>query len=371
VPNVPHADRWDFRVDPRDPFGRAQIGVKISDHMRKVPPPPESRLHLRFPSGVEDLQLKRQDTHVARRMARNRLERYRHLLELGRRDRAEREAQRDFGLGCTAEKVIAEAEGDVARFAAQIEQFDREIACLLWEEVFPDAPTPAAYEELERRELAEGKQPLEFNHTDTMWEMIWSELVDAFADQGFAANAEILIAIQGRLGLGGACQLMVALRECDSTTAGRLLALVTEQEKRENGECYNRLMVRRAASGALLIVIDQPGNADYIPPLVKPPRFQPYFGRVRPQSRARNRASRGKSARTRGSRRASSRSSGSGSSDDPDPERPPLGGIERTRWEMETTAFGLALGAAVGLGLKGAAIGALVGWCWGRRRLTR
>lgn len=96
--------------------------------------------------------------------------------------------------------------------------------------------------------------------------------------------------------------------------------------------------------------------------------------RIRPTSRirrqARARRSRGRAFRSRGSRRVSPRSTGP-PGDDPDPEPSALSGIERTRLEMETTGFGLALGAAAGIGLKGSVIGAVVGWLWGRGRLIR
>jgi hypothetical protein len=85
--------------------------------------------------------------------------------------------------------------------------------------------------------------------------------------------------------------------------------------------------------------------------------------------RASARQSRGRATRRRGSRRVSPRSTGP-PGDDPDPEPSALSGIERTRLEMETTGFGLALGAATGMGLKGSAVGAVVGWLWGRRRLA-
>ncbi len=96
--------------------------------------------------------------------------------------------------------------------------------------------------------------------------------------------------------------------------------------------------------------------------------------KIRPTHRihrqASARRSRGRALRCRGSRRVSPRSTGP-PGDDPDPEPSALSGIERTRLEMETTGFGLALGAATGIGLKGSAIGAVVGWLWGRNRLTR
>jgi hypothetical protein len=86
--------------------------------------------------------------------------------------------------------------------------------------------------------------------------------------------------------------------------------------------------------------------------------------------RASARRSRGRALRRRGSRRVSPRSTGP-PGDDPDPEPSALAGIDRIRWEMETAGFGLALGAAAGMGLKGSAIGAVVGWLWGRRRWVR
>lgn len=96
--------------------------------------------------------------------------------------------------------------------------------------------------------------------------------------------------------------------------------------------------------------------------------------KIRPAHRihrqASARRSRGRALRRRGSRRISPRSTGP-PGDDPDPEPSALSGIERTRLEMETTGFGLALGAAAGIGLKGSAIGAAVGWLWGRSRLIR
>jgi hypothetical protein len=96
--------------------------------------------------------------------------------------------------------------------------------------------------------------------------------------------------------------------------------------------------------------------------------------KIRPSHRIRRQASarrsRGRALRRRGSRRVSPRSTGP-PGDDPDPEPSALSGIERTRFEMETTGFGLALGAAAGMGFKGSAIGAVVGWLWGRSRLIR
>jgi len=85
---------------------------------------------------------------------------------------------------------------------------------------------------------------------------------------------------------------------------------------------------------------------------------------------ATGRRSRGKGIRRRGSRRGSHRSTGP-PGDDPDPEPSALTGIERTRWEMETTGFGLALGIVAGVGMQGPVIGALTGWLWGRSRLHR
>ncbi len=86
---------------------------------------------------------------------------------------------------------------------------------------------------------------------------------------------------------------------------------------------------------------------------------------------SRERASRGKSSPVRGSRRISSRSDGGGAADDPDPEPSAVAGIRLIEWEIATTGFGLTVGAAAGIGLKGTVIGALIGWLWGRRRLAR
>lgn len=81
------------------------------------------------------------------------------------------------------------------------------------------------------------------------------------------------------------------------------------------------------------------------------------------------RRSRGRPTRRRGSRRVTRDTGPPG--DDPDPEPFCPTGIERTRWEMETTGFGLALGAAAAVGTKGTIIGAVCGWLWGRWRLRR
>lgn len=86
--------------------------------------------------------------------------------------------------------------------------------------------------------------------------------------------------------------------------------------------------------------------------------------------RASARRSRGRALRRRGSRRVSPRSTGP-PGDDPDPEPSALTNIERVQWEMATTGFGWTLGAAAGMGLEGSAIGAVVGWLWGRSRLAR
>jgi hypothetical protein len=108
--------------------------------------------------------------------------------------------------------------------------------------------------------------------------------------------------------------------------------------------------------------------------LVRPVGTAAPTTKIRPTYRIRRQASarrsRGRGLRRRGSRRVSPRSTGP-PGDDPDPEPSALSGIERTRLEMETTGFGLALGAAAGIGVKGPAIGALIGWLWGRSLLAR
>jgi hypothetical protein len=81
------------------------------------------------------------------------------------------------------------------------------------------------------------------------------------------------------------------------------------------------------------------------------------------------RRSRGRPNRRRGSRRVTRDTGPPG--EDPDPEPFVPLGIERTRWEMETTGLGLALGAAAPVGTKGPIIGAFCGWVWGRWRLGR
>jgi len=81
------------------------------------------------------------------------------------------------------------------------------------------------------------------------------------------------------------------------------------------------------------------------------------------------RRSRGRPTRRRGSRRVARDTGPPGEDPDPEPFCPT--GIERTRWEMETTGFGLALGAAAAVGTKGPIIGAVCGWIWGRWRLGR
>jgi len=151
----------------------------------------------------------------------------------------------------------------------------------------------------------------------------WGEIVDYFVDRGFGENAEILMAMDDRFGLNGMAELIDVLRAGDLRRVQRFCDLVTDQERSTTkGDCYNRLIARRGVGGAVVIVIDQPGNPDYVPPLVVRPT--PRFSAPR-RFRVRERSSRGKAVRRRGSRRTSSRSP-----DDPDPEPEPALGRNLT-----------------------------------------
>ncbi|HEX5990436.1 MAG TPA: hypothetical protein VFY75_09520 [Solirubrobacterales bacterium] len=342
------------------------IGVKASDSMRRQPPPKRSKLW-KVPRLVEELQEKRQTAEATRLAKKRELEQLRHLLMSDQLEAAEARVARDYGADRTLEDVLTQGQRSVNDCEAEIEACDIEITCLLWEKMYPGAPSLREYDQREHQEVAEGRGPLDFDHTEALITLLWEEIIDGFADAGFGENAEILVAMQSRLGLGGICQLVVALRQQEAEPLQQLCDLVKQQERRTSPDCYNRLIVRRAAQGALVIVVDQPGNLDYLPPLVPPGnelQFHTHLARG-----ARQRRSRGKPLRRRGSRRVTSRSAGGG--DDPDPEPKPLKGVsdrrERTMWEVAMTGMGWTLGS-VAMGQEGAIIGAVAGFLWSRYR---
>jgi hypothetical protein len=312
------------------------IGVKVSDSMRRQPPPKHSKLW-KVPQRVEELQEKRQAAEATRLAKKGKLEQLRHLLMSGQLEAAEARVARDHGPSSTLEEILTRGQRSV-------------IDC-----------------EREHREVAEGRGPLAFDHTEALVTLLWEEVVDGFADAGFGENAEILVAMQSRLGLGGICQLVVALRQQEAEPLQQLCDLVTQQERRTSPDCYNRLLVRRAAQGALVIVVDQPGNLDYLPPLVLPGTWLHLHTHL--SRGARQRRSRGKPFRRRGSRRVTSRSAGGG--DDPDPEPSPRKGVsdrrEKTTWEVAMTGMGWTLGS-IAMGQEGAIIGAIAGFLWSRYR---
>lgn len=366
-----------FAIDPRDPFGRTKVGVKVSDGMRRQPPP--QRPAWKIPIAVEELEDVRRDFNASRGSAQDEFEYLRRLVENGQRDKAVTRVRRNYGYRCTLEEAIAKEQAAVDRCAGEIRRLDIEITCLLWEEVYPGAPSPQEYDRMEHVELVEGRQPLGFDHTDTLVQMLWDEIVDQFADKGFGENAEILVAMRERLGLGGICQLVTAIRNEDAASMQRFCDLVTAYEKRISMDVsYNRLIVRRGAGGKLLIVIDQPGNPDYTPALVTQSRVRAF---VRRRLRARRRESQGGNpCRRRGSRRVASRSTGGGSSgDDPDPEplaRTGTYGLagDRMLWDIAVKSFGALIGDGI-MGLEGKLVGGVVAYLWGcwrwHRRSTR
>jgi hypothetical protein len=316
--DLPLANRPSWPIDSRDPFGRARVGVKVSDEMRRQPPPDTCPWR---ETDLGQLQRGRQRIVAARDLARSTLDHWHRMVEIGSGILAEEDARRAHGPDCPFENAVAKELACIEQCDRELVELDRAIVCRLWAQMFPDAPTPAAYEELELREAAEGKSPLGFDHADTLWAIIWEELSESFADQEFGVNAEILIAMQDALGLVGACELISALRHGDASTAQRFCDLITQEEKERGFDCHNRLLIRRRAKGSLLILIDQVGNPDYVPPLVLSPR---HF--VAPHRRlcARDRSPQGASTRTRGSRRrTSSRSTGGGSSGDDPPDGEP------------------------------------------------
>ncbi len=361
--------------DPRDPYGRAKIGAQVTDSMRRQPPPAAA---WKVPQEIDDLQMAQQDIKSAKVFTEGQLERLRRQIESGRRNDAVVQCKRDYGLGHTPEKAIAKGQALVDECEQELAELDFEITRLLWAEMYPDAPAPVDYDLNEHRELHEGKNPLDFDHHWHLMSELWCEFCDYFADRGFEVNAEILTSIDKRIGLGGFCQFVYRLREGDMKEAQRYCDLVTDEERRGVGDCHNRLMMRRGTGGSPVIVIDQPGNPDYIPPLVMQSRVRAFVHR---RFGARRRESQGsKPSRRRGSRRVTSRSSGGGSSgDDPDPEplaRTGAYGLaeDRMLWDIAVTSFGALIGDGV-MGLEGKLVGGVVAYLWGRwrwhRRATR
>jgi hypothetical protein len=85
--------------DPRDPYGRAKIGVQVTDAMRRQPPPSSSAAAWKVPQEIDDLQMARQDIKSAKVFTEGQLERLRRQIESGRRDDAVVQCERDYGLG--------------------------------------------------------------------------------------------------------------------------------------------------------------------------------------------------------------------------------------------------------------------------------
>lgn len=185
-------------------------------------------------------------------------------------------------------------------------EIETKITRALWMEMYPQTAAPTSFDPV----------LYELPHWHLIAEM-WSEFCGWFVDQGFGENAEILQAIDERIGLVGFCHLIQRLREGDVSTAQSFCKLITDQElktraalaarAREEGRatdadlCHNRINVRRGQAGAPVIVIDQPGNPEYTPPLVvnrqdRRPHLLRHLGAHRRQSR-------GRSTRRRGSRR--------------------------------------------------------------------
>lgn len=303
-------------LDRRDPFGRCAIGVKRSDDTLRTAP---DRPGWRLPDEIEQVQAERQDINAARLMAQRSLDNSRRLIERGREDQARVNVERELGAGYPLEQAMADWEAEVTECAKVIGELDHLVTCLLWAQLYPDAPSPDDYRAQEEHELREGGSPLRFDHTDALRELLWSEIVSYFADQGFGENAEILAAMEKRLGLGGVCQLVAALREENVGAIQQMCDLVTDEERRAGFDCHNRLLVRRGAGGNIFIVIDQPGNPEYMPPLVA---RRSLADAVRRWCRlgARSRDRRPSSPRRRGSRRGAPAPRGGDPPDGGEPE---------------------------------------------------
>jgi hypothetical protein len=357
--------------DPRDPYGRAEVGVQITDSMRRQP---SSGAMWKVPQEIDDLQMARQDIKSAKVFTEGQLERLRRQIEGGRRNDAVVQCERDYGLGHTPEEVVAKGQAVVDECEQELAELDFEITRLLWTEMYPDAPATDDYDRNEHRELHAGKNPLNFDHRWNLMSELWYEICDYFADRNFEVNAEILMSIDKRIGIGSFCQFVYRLREGDMKEAQRYCDLVTDEERRGVGDCHNRLMMRRGTGGSPVIVIDQPANPDYLPPLVMRSRVGAF---AHPRFGARGRESEGsKPTRRRGSRRATSRSSGGGSSgDDPDPEPSARTGAyglddDRILWDIAVTSFGALIGDCV-MGLEGVLVGGVVAYFWGCWRWHR
>jgi hypothetical protein len=267
-------------------------------------------------SYLEELQHERQDVNAARLMADRNLEVLRRLLEAGKREQAERRVHWDYGSSATVEWAMEKHHREVERFSGEVAALDDEIADRLWQTMYPAEPPPGS------GDLRDGDRAHE------LYSRLWDEAVGGhFADKGFGENGEILAAIMERLALGGFCQFVTSLRDGDATAAQRYCDLVTAEERRTAGSgCYNRLLVRRGADGKVLVVVDQPGNPEYVPPLIVRAAANVVGRRCRFGPRRRE-SNHGTPHRRRGSRRVTSRSAGGGGGgDDPDPEpRPALG----------------------------------------------
>jgi hypothetical protein len=327
----------------RDPFGRVVIGVKRGDDMRRTPPP--RRVLADFERGgywykgewvdetrFGELAAEHQDIGAALRMTESSLEHWQKCIDMGRRDWAQTDVERAYGTGKILDEVMVEKAALADAMREERRQIDMEIAFTVWDQMYPNAPSPWEYDQREHLEVHEGQAPLDFDHQWFVIGELWAEICEHFADPGFAEDASILTAMFERLGVLGICDFLNALRAGHFQAIQRFCDLITEQEKSAGFDCHNRLRARRTLvdGGRVVIVIDQPGNPDYRPPFVACGQRGPFA--VRRRGNARARQSQGRPCRRRGSRRVPSRSAGGGS-DDPGGEPEPA----PSRWPIKAS----------------------------------
>lgn len=215
-----------------------------------------------------------------------------------------------------------------ADYAGQRARLEREIGRRIFDFLYPDRVQPHSIDPMEGELLGYAKY-VAFD--------MWEELTECFSDKCFAVNVEILESAERWIGYPGLARLVAMKRQGSNITKAemeechRLCSSITEVERgrsdfRSRSKCFNRLRPRRGARGQLVIVIDQVGNPNYVPPFIGRPISAARHGVPRRTKRQRDR--RAKATRRRGSRRASSRSAGGGSSgDDPPGEsEPPANG---------------------------------------------
>lgn len=234
---------------------------------------------------------------------------------------------------------VAEYEHGEPALTAQLDrchrqgvEIDNEIAYLLDDQAYPDRWSV--------RDSVTFGVSVDMGISDALTELMgmrfMAEFGEALSDEGFLEDGALHCHAWQELGPLRTFDLVMALRVLKAGHHHRLgerrrawrnvqqaCAQMTAADKKQTvgwvDPCYNRLRPRLKMNGEVVIIIDQPGNDEYVPPVIEGLRVVLATGCRR--TRGRTRSSKGRPARLRRRSRAGARGGdppdGSGGDDGP------------------------------------------------------